>query len=225
MAKPLTPEIKEVLKKYKLEPKDALWDCHGTWVMLHKYIEQVAQTAKITTELKQIVDSDPNNVVVLVEGKLGDIKEWTFGEANPKNNKNAYPYSMAEKRAKDRVILKLIGLAGHIYSQEDVADENNEENVFVIKKQPEKELKWETTANVVTDKNGESNWVTWVDQAFIDLKEVRDPKQWAEWRKQYQDELDECYKNKPKNLDKLTKLINSTVEFYSPKPEKDTKNV
>ena len=29
---------------------------------------------------------------------------------------------MAEKRAKDRVILKLVGLAGHVYTDQDVAD-------------------------------------------------------------------------------------------------------
>ena len=42
------------------------------------------------------------------------------------NNKNSYPYAMAEKRAKDRVILKLIGVAGFVYS-EDEADAFKEE--------------------------------------------------------------------------------------------------
>jgi len=225
MAKPLTPEIKDVLKKYKLKPEDALWDCHGTWVMLHKYIEQVAQTAKITTELKQVIDSNPSNVVVLVEGTLGDVKEWTFGEASPKNNKNAYPYSMAEKRAKDRVILKLIGLAGHIYSREDVADENNEENPFRVaipKNQPpelEKRPKFEASANVVTDENGDSNWELWTELATAELKLVRDAKGWSEWRKQFQDELDQCYENKPKNLKAFDKLLNDTKEFFNPKKE------
>ena len=39
---------------------------------------------------------------------------------------------MAEKRAKDRVILKLIGLAGHVYSTEDIADKNNNKNPFEV---------------------------------------------------------------------------------------------
>ena len=59
--------------------------------------------------------------VVLVTGHMGDKSEWSIGEAAPYNNKNSYPFAMAEKRAKDRVILKLVGLHGDVYS-EDEAD-------------------------------------------------------------------------------------------------------
>ena len=44
----------------------------------------------------------------------------TYGEASPRNTKNAYPYAMAEKRAIDRAILKLIGLHGFIYSEDEL---------------------------------------------------------------------------------------------------------
>ena len=57
---------------------------------------------------------------------MGDVSEWSFGEAAPYNNKNNYPFAMAEKRAKDRVILKLVGLHGDTYSQAE-ADEFEEE--------------------------------------------------------------------------------------------------
>ena len=33
-----------------------------------------------------------------------------------------YPYAMAEKRAKDRVILKLLDIHGEVYSQEEADD-------------------------------------------------------------------------------------------------------
>ena len=56
MTKPISKQITDVLKKYNIDPKDALWDCHGTWVMYHRYIEQVAQLAGIYTELKQVID-------------------------------------------------------------------------------------------------------------------------------------------------------------------------
>ena len=46
--------------------------------------------------------------VVQATGKLGERTENSFGEAAPYNNKNNYPLAMAEKRAKDRVILKLL---------------------------------------------------------------------------------------------------------------------
>ena len=61
-------------------------------------------------------------VAVLATGSIGDYSEWSIGEASPKNNKNAYPWAMAEKRAKDRVILKLLGFAGEVYSEEEADD-------------------------------------------------------------------------------------------------------
>jgi len=59
---------------------------------------------------------------MVVTGQMGDRLEWSVGEAAPANNKNAYPWAMAEKRAKDRVILKLIGLHGLAYSEEEADD-------------------------------------------------------------------------------------------------------
>ncbi len=64
-------------------------------------------------------------VVILVTGRFNDKVEWSFGEAAPYNLKNNYPFAMAEKRAKDRVILKLVGLHGDAYSEIE-ADEFNE---------------------------------------------------------------------------------------------------
>ena len=49
------------------------------------------------------------------------VREWSFGEAMGYNLKNNYPFAMAEKRAKDRVILKLAGLHG-VYSEEEAED-------------------------------------------------------------------------------------------------------
>jgi hypothetical protein len=70
--------------------------------------------------------------VILVTGRLpspeGERREWSIGEALIGTNyrvsgkQAAYVYAMAEKRAKDRVILKLIELHGLVYSEEE-ADE------------------------------------------------------------------------------------------------------
>ena len=59
--------------------------------------------------------------MVLCVGRIGEKMEWSIGEAAPYNNKNSYPFAIAEKRAKDRVILKLVGLHGDVYA-EDEAD-------------------------------------------------------------------------------------------------------
>ena len=128
MAKPLDPIIEEVLNRYEIDPRRALWDCHGTWVIYHKYVELIGMKAGVILDSPRIIECSVEKkfVVILVEGALGQGEDapyaWSYGEAAPYNNKNAYPFAMAEKRAKDRVILKLVGLAGHVYTDQDVAD-------------------------------------------------------------------------------------------------------
>ena len=128
MAKPLDPIIEEVLNRYGIDPRRALWDCHGTWVIYHKYVELIGMKAGVILDPPRVIECSVEKkfVVILVEGALGRGEDapyaWSFGEATPYNNKNAYPFAMAEKRAKDRVILKLVGLAGHVYTDQDVAD-------------------------------------------------------------------------------------------------------
>lgn len=124
MAKKIDPTLIEILTKYDEKAEDALWDCHGTWVAYHKAIERIAAKAGIVFDMPQIIEANSNAkiVAIAVTGKLGDKSEWSFGEAAPSNNKNAYPYAMAEKRAKDRVVLKLVGLHGLVYSEEESDD-------------------------------------------------------------------------------------------------------
>jgi hypothetical protein len=124
MAKKIDPVLIEILTKYGEKAEDALWDCHGVWVAYHKAIERIAAKAGVVFDMPQIIEanSEKKTVAIAVIGKLGDKSEWSFGEAAPANNKNSYPYAMAEKRAKDRVVLKLIGLHGLVYSEEESDD-------------------------------------------------------------------------------------------------------
>jgi predicted RNA-binding Zn ribbon-like protein len=126
MSKKLDPRLLEILKQYGENAEEALWDCHGTWVAYHKAIERIAAKAGITFDMPQIIEADSaaKTVAIAVRGKIDDLQrsEWSFGEAAPSNNKNAYPYAMAEKRAKDRVVLKLVGLHGLVYSEEESDD-------------------------------------------------------------------------------------------------------
>jgi hypothetical protein len=130
MAKKLDPAIAEVLKAYGFGP-EAAWDCHGTWVVYHRVLEQIAAKARIKFDPPQVLEANgpAKSVAICVKGKLygpeiGNTmaEEWSIGEAAPGNNKNSYPYAMAEKRAKDRVILKLIGLHGLAYSEDEADD-------------------------------------------------------------------------------------------------------
>ena len=125
--------IQDICQKVGIDQRTALWNCHGTWVMYHKALEKVAAHQNIRFDLPTIIEHDAEKriCVMLVKGKWNDKEEWTIGEAMPinidrGNNKQQYPFAMAEKRAKDRVILKLLGLHGHVYSQEEFGDPNED---------------------------------------------------------------------------------------------------
>ena len=123
MAKTNIPEkVVEIIKELKMTKEQTLWDCHGTWVMYHKALEKIAAHKGVTFDEPKVIHSDValKSVVMLVTGRMDQRTEWSFGEATPANNKNAYPFAMSEKRAKDRVILKLVGLHGDVYSDTEI---------------------------------------------------------------------------------------------------------
>jgi hypothetical protein len=116
--------ILEFMERYKIAT-DEIWEVHGsTWVVKHKALERIAAEVGIVWDRPAMIETKASDGIVsmCVFGKLGDRNEWSVGEASPKNNKNAYPYAMAEKRAKDRVILKLLTSHGDLYSESE-ADE------------------------------------------------------------------------------------------------------
>lgn len=114
----------DVLKEIGETAKTSTWDCHGTRVILHKALEKIAAKKGITFDAPVHLVTDPvnNQVAIQVTGRLGDLEAWSIGEVAPNNCKNAYPFAMAEKRAKDRVILKLAGLHGYVYSEDEAED-------------------------------------------------------------------------------------------------------
>lgn len=116
--------VKDFMSKYKI-CSDEVWEVHGsTWVVKHKALERVAVEKGVKWDRPAIIEHDAANkiAVICVFGSLGDQSEWSIGEASPANNKNAYCYAMAEKRGKDRVILKLLSGSGELYSETE-ADE------------------------------------------------------------------------------------------------------
>ena len=144
--------IYDVFDKHKVDiDKDAIWEVQGTPVVKHKDVERLGAAMGIKWAMPQIIRSEPYEAVILVSGTVGDKMEWSFGEAKimemigtgsknqwgkeikaPKDgcfgnyivtgSQAAYPYAMSEKRAKDRVILKLADLHGDAYSSEEADD-------------------------------------------------------------------------------------------------------
>jgi len=134
MGKPIDSRALAILKKLNLDQKDeqgqykALWDCHGTWVMYHRYIEQAGAENNISYVYDEIETNSADGIVV-VKCSATMVKDKnthqviSYGEASPKNTKNSYPYAMAEKRAYDRCVLKLLGLHGFVYSEDEMPEE------------------------------------------------------------------------------------------------------
>lgn len=122
----LDPRVEAVRVEYGLS-KDDFWELpqkKGTWIAKHAALEAAAMKAKIKFSAPIVLEADGATkcAALCVTGERGGWTEWSIGEASPANNKNSYPFAMAEKRAKDRVILKLIGLHGLIYSEEEADD-------------------------------------------------------------------------------------------------------
>jgi len=121
-------KIAEVLAKFGEPMAGNVWRVQGTAVIYHKALERIAAQAKIQFDTPTIVRAERDEAVILVTGRIGERLEWSIGEALIGTNyrvsgkQAAYVYAMAEKRAKDRVILKLIELHGLVYSEEE-ADE------------------------------------------------------------------------------------------------------
>ena len=130
--------------------RDDVWAVQGVPVVRHRALERLAAIIGIEFSAPVILRNEADEAVILATGRKGDKSEWSIGEARVvlmhdtgrKNDKgrtiyappdgavgnyqitprqSAYPYAMAEKRAKDRVILKLAGLHG-VYSEEEADD-------------------------------------------------------------------------------------------------------
>ena len=165
-------KVVETLKEIGMNHTDAGWNCHGTYVLLHKALEKVAVARNIKFDAPQILENDSSKRVVslMVMGHMGDKSEWSIGEASPSNNKNSYPYAMAEKRAKDRVILKLVGLHGDVYA-EDEADSFKEERPEEIKggtiETKDKDNIPEVTFNYPNDEKEVAKGVEFIKEVFV----------------------------------------------------------
>jgi hypothetical protein len=128
--------IREILTKFDEDFASTTWLVQGQRVIYHSALERIAAKAKISWDEPAFVISSADHSVIKASGHLpyedhdrGTARwEWAVGEAHIGVNyrvsgkQAAYPFAMAEKRAKDRVILKLIQLHGLLYSEDEADD-------------------------------------------------------------------------------------------------------
>lgn len=112
-----------ILREIGETPESACWPVRpGVYAVKHKALERVAEKLNITFDEPEFAYASPDHVIIRVTGHLGDQSAWSVGEASKATSHNKYYAAMAEKRAKDRVILKLIGASGDAYSEEEADD-------------------------------------------------------------------------------------------------------
>jgi hypothetical protein len=128
-------KVRDILARFG-EDMSSTWMVQGQRVIYHSALERIAAKAKISWDEPVFLISSAEHAVIKASGHLpyedhdrGTARwEWSVGEAHIGVNyrvsgKQApYPFAMAEKRAKDRVILKLIELHGLLYSEEEADD-------------------------------------------------------------------------------------------------------
>lgn len=112
--------------------RDDVWQVQSATVVKHKALERLAAALKIKWHPPQILRAERDEAVILVTGSIGDHMEWSIGEAlivgasgvggnyKVSGKQASYVWAMAEKRGKDRVVLKLAGLDA--FSEEESDD-------------------------------------------------------------------------------------------------------
>jgi hypothetical protein len=139
-------EIRELFKRHNVPlSRDDVWEVQGNPVVKHQALERMSSTLGIIWHKPEILRAERDEAVLIVTGNLpSGPAEWSIGEAVvgqnllARNKTAVYPYAMAEKRAKDRVILKLAGMYGS-HSEEEADD-------FKQKPEPEPEQQAERSA-------------------------------------------------------------------------------
>jgi hypothetical protein len=170
-------EIRDLFKRHDVPlSRDDVWDVRGNPVIKHRAMEALAMKVGIIWDKPVIIRAERDEAVVLVSGcleegggKRSGVMEWSIGEAaigqsyQVSGKQAAFPYAMAEKRGKDRVILKLAGLTG-VYSEEEMRQQPDES-------EPSREAK------IVSSKG------IYIERAIGRMGEMESAPQLLEWAK------------------------------------------
>lgn len=124
----MSDAVWKILSEFGETDKSNVWSVQSATVIKHACLERVAAKAGVVFSAPTILRAERDEAVILVTGHRDNRTEWSIGEALVNGNYRvtgkmaAYPFAMAEKRAKDRVILKLVNLHGLAYSEDEADD-------------------------------------------------------------------------------------------------------
>lgn len=208
-------EIKDGCWLLERENKETGEKIKVAWIALHKFLERAAIVAGITFDEPKIFNLQPNEIALFVNGRHKELSAWAIGEASDANltkMSKAYRWAMAEKRAKDRVILKLLGVAGDMYSEEE-ADEFKE-------KKPEKtEFEKEATAVKAQVTKNLNKAVAARDESLVKPAPYKGTlsERYSKAKEFLETQTPETFKNaKPSVMDSLNALVAELKEKNCP---------
>lgn len=194
----MTDRVKELCDTYGID-RSEVWQLPGgrAYAIKHAAIERIAAQENIVFDEPRIIESSSADKTVVLYGTAtkGDIKEWTFGEASPANNKNAYPFAMAEKRLKDRLTLKLVAAHGYFYSEEDADDFRQPEPVRAVSnaaaaKTAYVDAQIKLITDMATDREVDAHWNAEQRNRQLHFDGNREDPEYLRLRKALADHLD-----------------------------------
>jgi len=176
MAKPLDPALVAVIKRHfpdlsDQDKKDMCWLLErptnkggDVWVMKHQWVERIGAAAGVDVKMMEFisVNHEKGYAACQVMADANGRTVITTGEASPENSKSPYPFAVAEKRAVDRAILKLLGVHGEVFSDEEMepATKKEEKVVHVSESQHPFSEFWDSYGKKVGSKHKcQSKWL------------------------------------------------------------------
>ena len=115
-SKPDTSRFKELVELYGLTKDDFFKGAQGFIIVTRTGVEKIQYQLDVTVKFVPVAEfTDISKGMYAVKAFAvkntpeGKLHIESFGECSPKNNRNAYPIAMAEKRALSRVVLKMAG--------------------------------------------------------------------------------------------------------------------
>jgi len=105
--------FRALAKRYEMAAHHFHKDKRGFLIVTRQGIDYLVGKLGIVVDFEPVYPwSDPaeSRYVITAHARIGDRSVMSFGEASPKNNSNAYPVAMAEKRAMSRAVLKIVGM-------------------------------------------------------------------------------------------------------------------
>jgi len=121
-------ELRQLATEYGLKGHHFHKDSRGFVIITRAGVEQIAGKLNARVEYTPIFEwSNPSEGSYVIQAKawymVGDqhVVAMSYGEVNAKNNRNAYPVAMAEKRALSIAVLKLAGLYRlNVYGEDEL---------------------------------------------------------------------------------------------------------